>query len=158
MYQPSQAGAGTMRASEIAITISATSIWNPALQHAHLSTLTCACSGAQQHRKSAITQAMHLHTYKVCNMLCKCQLKAGAVLTVEMQTAAALQPSSRRPVATHVLVSSMRILLFRGTLARLLQVHVSREDITNALLQVQVGAHSMKRKRRPKWSASQKEM
>lgn len=36
---------------------------------------------------------------------------------VEMQTAAALQPSSRRPLATHVLVSSMRILLFR-TLAR----------------------------------------
>ena len=70
MYQPSQAGAGTMRANEIAITISATSIWNPALQHAHLSTLTCACSGAQQHRKSVITQASaHL---KVAT--CVCQL------------------------------------------------------------------------------------
>ena len=48
---------------------------------------------------------------------------------VEMQTAAALQPSSRRPLATHVLVSSMRILLFRNTCQEL-QVHVSREDIT----------------------------
>ena len=35
MYQPSQEGAGTISASEIAITISATSIWNPALHHAH---------------------------------------------------------------------------------------------------------------------------
>ena len=33
MYQPSQVGAGTICASEMAITISATSIWNPALQY-----------------------------------------------------------------------------------------------------------------------------
>ena len=56
MYQPSQAGAGTMRASEIAITISATSIWNPALQHARLSTPTCECKGAQQHPSKAVLQ------------------------------------------------------------------------------------------------------
>ena len=32
MYHPSQLGAGTMRASDTAITTSAISIWNPALQ------------------------------------------------------------------------------------------------------------------------------
>ena len=55
VYQPSQAGAGIIRASEIAITINATSIWKPALQRAASSAASHA--HAQAHSGTTAEQA-----------------------------------------------------------------------------------------------------
>ena len=116
VYQPSQAGAGTMRASEIAITISATSIWNPALQHAHLSNPTCACSGAQQHCIRAVGQfcAFFKATISV-NQPCSAQYRRVNHLCLKHADCSSLTAWQQTAIRDNVCLDSQHAyLLFTG--------------------------------------------